>query len=34
MIIEGFYTFGLGLLLGVPLIILIAALIKLGRKKS
>lgn len=34
MIEEGFYTFGLGLFLGVPLLILIAALIKAGQKKS
>ncbi len=34
MIVEGFYTMGLGLLLGVPLIILIAALVKIGRKRS
>jgi len=34
MIVEGFYTAGLGLLLGVPVIILLAALIKIGKKRS
>lgn len=34
MIVESFYTIGLGLLLGVPMIILLAALIKIGKKRS
>ncbi len=34
MIVESFYTVGLGLLLGVPVLILLAALIKIGKKRS
>ncbi len=34
MIMDGFYTFGLGILLGVPMLILLAALIKIGKGGS